>query len=316
MELISVIVPVYNPGIHLKRCLDSIVGQTWENLQIILIDDGSTDNSLDICRSYAEKDSRIKVLTQKNAGVSAARNRGLREACGDYYSIIDSDDYLEPDAYEYLMELMHTHSCDAVNYEHYITYPNREILHRLPDENYGLMDREQTMYQLVYHVAFAWNKLYSKKIINGLTFNEGIARGEDSLFALAALNRADKVWFDKRPLLHYVQSEQSAVRGKFRPSQLTALKLYDENYPFFSQHYPELLDKWLSRMGELLISLYYDMESDREDYSDNQKTVCRYYRKYYPEAISCRDLNAKQKLKLRLFRISPRLFCIIHKDIH
>ena len=311
--LISVIIPVYNPGEHLYKCLESIIHQTYDNLEIVLVDDGSTDGSAKVCLDYAKRDKRIRYIYQENSGVSRARNVGIDNSNGDYYSFIDSDDYLELCTYEYLIDLMQKHDVDAVNFEYYITFKDYEITHRIKQESYGYFNRAEAQYQLVYNVAFAWNKLFSRKIIDGIRFNEEILRGEDSLFARMAFDKAGSVWFDNRPLLHYVQSEQSAVRGEFRTSQLTALKLYDIYYPFYKEKYPELLNRFASNMASLLITLYYDMWNDSVNYVNEQKEVYDTYCKYYKDAKSCTDLRVKQKIKQIFFRYMPNLFCKLHQ---
>lgn len=119
---ISIIVPVYKVESYIRKCLDSIVGQTYQNLQIILVDDGSPDNCGKICDEYAARDSRIEVIHQENGGVSAARNAGLRLATGDYIGWVDSDDWIEPDMYEYLLENALKYQADIVvcsRVEHY-----------------------------------------------------------------------------------------------------------------------------------------------------------------------------------------------------
>lgn len=311
--LISVIIPVYNPGKHLYKCLESIIHQTYDNLEIVLVDDGSTDGSAEVCLNYAQRDKRIKYIYQENSGVSKARNVGIDNSSGDYYSFIDSDDYLELYTYEYLLELVQKHQVDVVNFEYYITYSNHEITHKIKEESYGVFNRLGAQYQLVYNVAFAWNKLFSRKIIEGIKFNEEILRGEDSLFARIAFDKADRVWFDSKPLVHYVQSEESAVRGKFRVSQLTALQLYDIYYPFYQEKYPELLNKFASNMASLLISLYYDMWNDEGEYAEEKRKVYDTYCKYYKDAMSCVDIGIKQKVKQSIFRYMPKLFCELHQ---
>ena len=99
-NLISIIVPVYNVSEYLPRCLDSLINQTYKNIEIILVNDGSTDNSLEICKKYAEKDLRIKVIDKENGGISSARNTGIAEASGEWIGFVDSDDYIEPCTYE------------------------------------------------------------------------------------------------------------------------------------------------------------------------------------------------------------------------
>lgn len=313
--LVSIIVPFYNPGENMIKCLDSLVKQTYQNIEIILIDDGSTDCSLDIARQYAESDDRIILEKQKNQGVSRARNRGIEIAKGDYFSFIDSDDYLELDTYEYLLKLLEEKQVDVVNYEHYITYPDKEIAHELPEDAYGLFDKAQAQYQLLYNVQFACNKLFPRKIVEGLKFDETILRGEDTLFAKMAFDRADLFWFDKRPLYHYVQSEESAVRGKFRKTQLSIVKLYDVCVPFYKEKYPELLKGFYAYMAGQLISIYYDMWVDEEKYKNEQKKLLAIYRKYYKYAVQCKNVSKKQLVKYLIFNLSPQVFCKIHKRL-
>lgn len=313
LPLVSIIIPVYNAGGYLEKCLDSIVNQTYKNLEIILINDGSKDNSAEVCRRYAEKDDKITFVSRENRGVSATRNEGIDLAHGDYYSFIDADDYLELDTYEYLLNIVSEYGVDAVNYEHFITFPEKENVHKLSNDNYGLFDREGAQRQLVYNVAFAWNKLFSREIIKDLKFDETILRGEDSLFARFAFANAKKVWFDSRPLLHYVQSENSAVRGSFRPSQLTAVKLFDAYKDLYTKDFPELMPMHIANMENLMIMIYYDMWADKIDYRQSQKEIFITFKKYYKQAVSCDDLSKKQKIKFLLFRISPYIFCLLHK---
>ncbi|NCA81088.1 MAG: glycosyltransferase, partial [Sphingobacteriia bacterium] len=192
---ISVIIPVYNTGLPLRCCLDSIAQQTYRNLEIILVDDGSSDGSERACDEYAAKDVRFKVIHQKNAGVSNARNAGLAIATGDYFQFPDSDDYLELDSYEYLLGLFEKHQCDVVNFEYYVTFSNHEKRHHLSEENYGLVDRKRA-HEIVWNgESFACNKLYKATFVTGkdidwnntsplapVKFRPDIYRGEDSLF--------------------------------------------------------------------------------------------------------------------------------------
>ena len=313
--LISAIVPVYNSEKYLRRCLDSLIGQTYRNLEIILIDDGSKDGSGTICDEYAAKDSRVVCVHQQNGGVSKARNKGLSLANGDYVNFPDSDDFLEPDTFEYLMARMQEHECQAVNFETFVTYPDRETAHLLPEKYYGLFDTEGAHRVMLAGEPFCCNKLYAKKLVEGLQFREDIFRGEDSLFAHYALDKAEKVWFDSRPLYHYVQSEESACRGVFRPSQLSALKLYDAYAPLYQEKYPSLYQPFLVNMSDLLISLYYDMWADKENYKKEQKDLVKEYRLHYKQ-IDLHRIGKSKRLKFRLFYLAPCLFSIVHKAVH
>ncbi|MBR2883986.1 MAG: glycosyltransferase family 2 protein [Clostridia bacterium] len=310
--LVSVIIPVYNVEKHLNKCLDSIVNQTYKNLEIIIINDGSKDASAEICREYAEKDNRIVFVSRENRGVSATRNEGIELAHGDYFSFIDADDYLELDAYEYLISIINEKNVEAINFEHYITYPTHEIEHISPDRAYGYADKYEAQRKLLYYYPFACNKLFTKKMIKDIKFNHQIARGEDSLFARMAFQNTDSVWFDRRPLYHYVQSDESAVRGSFRTAQLTATKLFDIYTVWYSKDFPLLLPYCMFCLETLMIMLYYDMWADSIDYREKQKEIFELFKKNYKTVKLC-DLSLKEKLKLLLFRISPTMFCILHK---
>lgn len=316
--LISVIIPVYNTEKYLEACLNSIVNQTYRNLEIILIDDGSTDNSPNICDKFAETDSRIKVIHKKNEGVSKARNTGLLYATGDYFHFPDSDDYLEPDTYDYLLNLIDEHKCDAVAFEHFVTYPNNEITHKMDKSFYGLLDSVNAQKRLVTGCQFCCNKLYKKELIDGIKFREDIFRGEDTLFAAQVLKNAASVWFDSRPLYHYVQSEESACRGEFRPSQFTVLMLYDAYKEIYTQEYSPVWPYFLLYMQEVLISLYYDIYFDvnSKEYGKQKKEFYDAICKHYGEIKSAKIISRKQKLKFILFKISPSVFCKIHRRIH
>lgn len=312
--LISVIIPVYNTGKYLFKCLDSIINQTYRNLEIIIVDDGSTDESSIICDGYALKDDRIRVIHKENEGVSKARNTGIAVATGDFFHFPDSDDYIENDTYEYLLDLINKHNCDMINYEYFVNYPNRVITHKIDENKYGLFDKKGAHSILITDQAFAWNKFFSKEVIEGVNFREDILRGEDCLFAHYAIEKCEKIWFDVRPLYHYVQSEDSACRGHFRISQLTALKLYDAYKEMYYKSYPDLWQQFLYRFQNLMIMLYYDMYADDADFSSEMKRVIDNISRVKKE-IDKSIVPNRTKIKFAVFYISPRLYCKLHKII-
>lgn len=316
--LISVIVPVYNPGVYFYKCIESLINQTYKNLQIILIDDGSTDGSGDVCDNYAKRDDRIKCIHQSNRGVSKARNAGISVAVGDFFHFPDSDDYLDLDTYEVLISIFYKHHCDAVSFEYYVSGADSEIRHVLEDSHYGLFDTLNTHKRVMTGSSFAWNKLLKKELIIGsdneqcITFREDIYRGEDTLFVQQALDRAKSVWFEKQAFYHYVQTQDSLVRGKFRPNQLSALYLYDAYRELYQGKYPSLYPKFLKGMSHLLISLYYDMWVDDTDYGKDMIRVYNMYKKHEKEVIQNNTLSVKEKLKFHLFSINPNMYCAVH----
>lgn len=317
--LISIIIPVYNPGKHLKKCMDSILNQTYENLEIILVDDGSSDGSELLCDEFAALDDRVKCIHQRNMGVSAARNMGIQISSGDYYHFLDSDDYMELYAYEHMLNIIRENKCDAVTFEYYITFPGHEIVNCLDKSKYGLFLESDIQKNIMTGMQFCSTKLLSKHLIDGLSFREDIYRGEDTLFAAIALSRSNKgVYFDSTPLYHYVQSEESACRGKFRESQLSVVKLYDAYNELYWKKYPQIKPYFLLFMHEVIISLYYDLWVDKEVAFRKAglkllfEEICKY------QKLVCRSnhISYKQKIKFKIFRVCPNVFCLIHKKMH
>ena len=222
MDKISVIIPVFNVEPYLGKCLDSVIGQTYKNLEIILINDGSTDNSGGICDKYAMKDHRIIVHHKKNGGVSSARNVGLMHATGKYIGFTDSDDWLEPDMYEVLHnELRHRSAtvCIAAFFRDTDTdsVPMKNRIHIQSDT---LTCKDMMLFALkrdhyMGFCAYLWNKLFLSDIIadNALFFDESINYGEDVLFLMnVIISMGSAGVYCEKPLYHYYQRCSSIAR--------------------------------------------------------------------------------------------------------
>ena len=174
--LISIIVPIYNIDNYVSKCIESILSQTHSNIEVILIDDGSTDKSSNICDYYSKKDARIVAIHKKNGGLSSARNTGLDIAKGKYIGFVDGDDYIEPNMYEELLNNIHEHQSDIAicnyndikNNKKYTNYFDNE-LEKTPIEGKNKFD---ILYKNYNFVICSWNKLYKKEIFNNLRFPE------------------------------------------------------------------------------------------------------------------------------------------------
>ncbi len=197
--IVSVIVPIYNNDRYLDNCIKSIIGQTYQNLEIILIDDGSTDNSDKIINNYAKKDSRIKTIHQKNAGQSAARNRGLKIATGDYISFVDGDDKIKPNFIEKLLQpYLDNPTATAVSVcgIHYKRLKQNSSSNVYINPIRKRRKSESQKAYILYLLAIdgrmysSVNKLYQAKIVKRLTFDEKLNFAEDTKFVLDYLNKA------------------------------------------------------------------------------------------------------------------------------
>lgn len=208
---ISVIIPVYNVDMYIEKCLDSIINQTYKNLEIILIDDGSTDGSGKKCDSYACKDNRIKVIHQKNCGLSAARNRGLDVATGEYIVFADSDDWIEPNMYSCLIQQLIENNADIVYCGFYVEKGTSEV-HTLPTcfverqkDFQGKVIRSDWLYSVV------WNKMFKKSIIEKTRFNTMLDYSEDAFFLYEISKNTNSVYFFNKPLYHYNKMNSTSV---------------------------------------------------------------------------------------------------------
>lgn len=224
MDKLSIIIPIYNSELYLKRCLDSIIAQTYTNLEIICINDGSTDSGGKICDEYAQKDSRIKVYHKPNGGESSARNAGLRLVTGKYIGFIDNDDWIEPNMYESLYA-----SAESNNVPMSVSgfYRDTDTVStemknnsQIPD---GVMSAKDMMLCALNRDSFegyggyVWNRLFSSKLIlnNGITFDENLKFGGDILFcAQAVLADGCKGAYIKKPLYHHYLLESSTSHSK------------------------------------------------------------------------------------------------------
>ena len=314
---ISVVIPVYNVEKYLRKCLDSVIGQTYHNLEIILIDDGSKDQSPEICDEYAQKDDRIICIHQKNQGVSVARNQGIEIATGDYFHFLDSDDYMDEDAYEFLLDKMREYSTKAICFENFITYLDGTEFPQSPsvnDNNYGLKDSRGAVYRHLFDGNdYLSTKLLSKESVKNIRLRTDIFRDEDTIFAMEALAKTDSVYFSSRPLLHYVMSEDSACRGAFRINQLSAIKAIPIMEEFLLNGYSEWINMWRQKYMNLMTTLYRDMYLDGGSYKNEMKAVHSAFIDLWQKGGINEVKTKKERVKFYVFRVSPNFYCLLSK---
>lgn len=212
MKTVSVIVPVYNAEKYIDKNIKSILNQTYQNLEVIVINDGSTDKTLDILKKYSY-DDRLKIINQKNHGVSHARNIGIDFSTGMYIYFVDSDDYLSECTIEILMSNINRYNADISCCGHLLERPQGNIA------IYGtnkllIMNKEEAILELLKGDKIepgVWSKLYKKSVLEDLKFDESIKINEDYLFNMYAFNNANTIVFEDKPLYHYVLHSNSAT---------------------------------------------------------------------------------------------------------
>lgn len=239
--MISVIVPVYNVEDYLSGCIDSIIGQTCRGIEIILVDDGSTDSSGQICDEYAQKDARIRVIHKQNGGISSARNRGLDVARGEYISFIDSDDWVEPDFLEVLLRLLLDYDAD-VSQCFFVKESSKTKDKDLPvvrtDSCEIYEGRDIILHLLNKRTAFrtvlAWNKLYRRRLFESLRFPEGMVF-EDEAFTHEILYKSDKLAVNDSTLYHYTWRANSVSHDKRPLKFLDLVRAVERRLAFFEE---------------------------------------------------------------------------------
>lgn len=212
-DLISVIVPIYNVEKYLNKCLESIINQTYNNLEIILIDDGSTDSSGKICDEWAQNDKRIVVKHVKNGGVSKARNIGLDFANGKYIGFVDPDDFLSLDMYSELINKINSDDYSIVCCNHF--YGSEQNFKKyIPIENDIIMNNIEYQEFSLKYGGTLWNRLYKKELIDKIRFSDNIVILEDLLFNLEVSNSNIKVYYLSKCLYYYFKNQNGALRTK------------------------------------------------------------------------------------------------------
>lgn len=308
--LISVIVPVYNVEKYLNRCIDSILNQTFKQIEIILVNDGSTDNSGDICDEYAKLDNRIIVIHKKNNGVSSARNRGIDVATGNWITFLDSDDYIEKEMYETLYKTAIKEEVDVCAcFFKYLTLDNR-MLFKPTQEQLDVEGKYKSVefFNLIYKDSYLngicvspGNKIYKKKLFNNLKFKTDIYE-DDELFNRMYLQNIN-VFVLNKAFYVYVQNPNSLTNKNFGEKNLVFIDiLYERLNLLRKKKIYELYYHTVKLFCNITIEYYFRL---------NNKTKWKYkdiYKKVLKEALRIDTICFKDKIRFSIFYISPNLY--------
>ena len=310
---VSVIVPIYKVENYINRCIESIIKQTYTNLEIILVDDGSPDNCGKIADEYANKDTRIKSVHKANGGLSDARNYGMQYATGDYTLFVDSDDWLKENMIQVMIDSMNYYNSDIVQvgfyyaYEKYLLFDDRYYKENDPAV---ILDNKELMKELVINERvknFAWGKLYKTELIKDLPFKKGVLF-EDVFWAHKVMQRVNKYALINKPLCYYLQREDSIV-ATYTTRNLDIIEGLKERHLFIQKHYSHLVNE----SYKIILStslMHYNLllrNKDKDKDGTYRKNIEKYIKENY-ENISSAVKNDKELSKrLKLFNIYPSL---------
>lgn len=297
-DLISVIIPVYNIEKYLGKCIKSVMEQTYKNIEIILVNDGSTDSCGKICDYYKKIDNRIVVIHKTNGGLSSARNEGLNVVKGSFVCFVDGDDYIENNMLEELKKNMDKYDSDISVSNFYLINNTKKIsIDESISKNFCIQDKDKYIHIYNKYSSLtvpAWNKLYKKNIFDNVRYPDGKIF-EDASVLCDILNNAKKVSYTLKPLYNYVYRKESITHNS-KIEHSDRFSYYDSRINFFIEKgYYDLIEKEKNRKMNALISYLYRMKMNKI-YNDKIK------KDYYSELhILNKDVKWKNATKYNKF---------------
>lgn len=309
-DTVSVIIPIYNVELYLRRCLDSVLAQTYQNLEIILVDDGSPDRCGEICDEYAKADSRVRVIHQTNQGLSAARNAGIDVATGSFLAFIDSDDYVEERMIEVLLDNLRTYQAQISSCEHVDVYEGRPVPEAGLENSICELTPEQALAKFLISTkvdVITWNKLYERKLFSDIRFPVGKLY-EDHFTTYRLLDRARKIVHTQAQFYYYCKRCASISGMSFSPRTFQLREGLDEECPFIKKKYPGISKQvdlgylfWLTVIYGKMI------QGDAVD-AALQKEIRGRIRRAAVDILRCGDFGFVRKIQFYVLMLSPRLY--------
>ncbi|MBQ3553323.1 MAG: glycosyltransferase family 2 protein [Clostridia bacterium] len=303
MPLVSIIVPVYNVEKYLERCIKSVLSQTYPNIELILVDDGSKDSSPQICDSYADREN-ITVIHKENGGLSSARNAGIKRATGEYIFFLDSDDFIHDECIQTLYDIMTQCDCDIVqgNFE-------RGTLDFFADkvikEEVELVSYQEALLGFRYK-TLAWGKLYRRFVIDDVEFPEGLIHEDEAVYYQYAC-RAKKIAITNRALYYYFMAPNSIMRNNQEYKNECFIDILEERIEFFeNRNEPLMVRASIERYLVILVLTYSEWHCSKTIQNDEKKLRSKFL-EFYKRLKGFSGTPIKLKLMFLAFRICPNL---------
>ena len=296
--LISVIVPVYNVEKYLSRCVESILNQTYKNLEIILIDDGATDYCGKICDAYKKKDYRIKVIHKTNGGLSDARNAGLDQMTGEYVTCIDSDDFVSPFFISNLWIALDTNQCDIAS-SWFVEYYNGQALpavQKLNTKNIQVFSRKEFFEKLLYQDGVevsAWGKLYKRELYQNIRYPVGKLY-EDIPTTYQLVEKANKIAVIPNVDYYYFQRENSIAKAKFSIRKMDAIDHMHIFGRFIEENYPSLKKAFNCRYFSTVCNILFQI--DTLEFQEQKDELWNEIKKYRFDVLQNQYARKKSRM--------------------
>lgn len=324
-DLISIIIPVYNVEEYLDRCMDSVLKQTYKNLEIILVDDGSTDASPGMCDAYAKADSRVKVVHKENGGLSDARNAGLASATGSFIGYVDSDDWIEYDMYECMYCACVEQGAQLAVCRYFSEYKDRTesggtgaVVPLSRDELLRIYIGGHEEY-VIYNSV--WSKLFSRALVEGMCFPKG-RDSEDILYTTKAFCNLERAVYLDKCLYHYVIDREGSIMNKARSE-----RMFRDEIPFWREHIAYIGETVSAQMADFawyhfekrLLYYYMDTKNNSKNNNSGNDTAARLIGEIRQDEAEIKRVYGSpivpkgDRLRMKLFLASPSIYAGVER---
>lgn len=316
MPKISIIVPVYNCEKYISNCINSILEQSFKDFELILVDDGSSDRSFEICESFAKKDNRVRAIHQPNSGVSRARNRGLDEAQGEYIGFVDGDDCIDKEMYEQLYKNLADNNadisiCGIVNY--FIKKDGTtEKIRQSQIDGFWIFSGEQALKEALQSRLYSVNpvnKLFKRKLFDNLRYPEGKI-SEDAFLIPIVVFKACKVVYDSKPMYYYLRRENSITTSNFSDNDWDVVEAYENHLNMVSEKVPNL--KKVAKFRYLWAYTYVIdkimLSENSENYLKDFNKAFDFIKKNILQIIFNSYFSLKRKIAVTVLLINKKIY--------
>lgn len=318
-EKISVVIPAYNAEKFIKRALMSVINQTYKELEIIVVDDGSTDNTLLICKNMAEIDKRVIVYHKKNEGVTKARDYGISKATGDYLTFIDSDDTIEQNMYEILYNNLKDYDADISHCGYKVIKPNNEINYFYNSQTIKVQNHNDGIIDLITGKLIGpglWTKLFKKSLFEDIEYDKSMRINEDYVINLLVFKKAKKSVFCDYPLYNYYQNENSGstknTKEYYYKDILNAADLTENIFRNNDIIYPYAQRKWFKTYSDMYKNqASYPINEMEFDIKSMLREVLKKLKKNYVSLINNTQFSVSDKFILKTLKYCPKLLLLI-----
>lgn len=314
---ISIIIPSYNEEKNISRCLDSVLNQTFTDFEILCVDDSSSDNTFEIIKNYFKKDSRIVPLKNPKKGVSSARNFGIENAKGEYIGFVDSDDFIQPQMFEFLYKAVTENNCDfsVCRYKktselkiNYFDYKTEDFK---PENFININDNDFTSKKELIFSAI-WTKLISKNFLGEIRF-EDYKIGEDTVFNARLCSKNYKaVFVDAELYNYYINTESVSFTKLWDKKWFDLLQTRFISYDILKDKNSVLSQFYLERGMKFLLSYRFNIK-DTPNINKFYKPIKEYFKKYFVPFMKCKNISIKNKITIPIFFLIPPLYTVFRK---